>query len=138
VPAPREDSATLGQPAPADALDRLQQRALRRTDGSGLDRSDALQALRKARNAIPAAWEERLRERVPGLGQADPYVRESRRKLAVSVGTLEEIADKSERLREAALAVRELQRADEAGDDARRDRALERLKAGRAEESRDE
>jgi len=33
--------------------------------------------------------------------------------------------------------VRELKEADEARDDARRDRALERLKARRSEESRD-
>lgn len=139
---PREDQPVRSAPAPADALDRLQQRVRRRTEGLRNDRGDraaqALQSLRKARNAIPAAWEERLRERVPGLGPADPYVRDSRRKLGVAVGTLQEIGDKSDRLRETAQAVRELQRADEAGDDARRDRALERLKARRAEEGRDE
>ncbi|QMW22854.1 hypothetical protein [Sandaracinobacteroides saxicola] len=93
----------------------------------------AERALGAARSAIPDGWEERARERIPGLGRADPYVREAARKLAVVVGTIDEMTAKAEQLRESASAARELREADAANDDARRDRALERLRARRAE-----
>lgn len=131
----RENASANG---PADPLERQQERVRRRLVESRLARTEAAQALTRARNSIPDGWEDRIRERIPGLGRADPYVRGTLRKLSVVVGSLQEIGDKSERLRESAQAMRELQRADEAGDDARRDRALERLKARRAEDAYDD
>lgn len=91
-------------------------------------------SLDAARDAIPADWRERARAHVPGLGRADPYVRETAQKLKVAVGTLEEMGEKAERMRSLARDMRELKAADEANDEARRERALERLKARRQED----
>ena len=116
-----------------DPLDRRLARARDLASRSRRAYAAAERALAGAKQAIPDDWAERARERVPGLGRADPYVRETAKKLAVVVGTLEEMGDKADQLRETASAVRELKAADEAGDDARRDRALDRLKAKRAQ-----
>lgn len=95
----------------------------------------AKHALGRAHSAIQDDWEERARERIPGLGRADPYVRETARKLTVAVGTVDELTEKADQMREQAQAIRELEAADAAGDDERRERALERLKVRRAEGS---
>lgn len=90
-------------------------------------------ALRRAEDAIPRDWQERARERIPGLGRLDPYVREAARLLRVAVGTVDEIGEKADQLRDMARSARELKEADEAGDEARRERALSRLQARRDE-----
>jgi hypothetical protein len=123
--------------SPSDPLDRRLARARDMVSRGRRAYAAAERALDGARDAIPADWIERARERIPGLGRADPYVRETARKLSVAVGELADYAEKADRLREMASDVRELKEADEARDDARRDRALERLKARRSEESRD-
>jgi hypothetical protein len=96
---------------------------------AGADRS-----LDAARDAIPADWRARAQARIPGLGRADPYVRETAEKLRVAVGTIEELGEKADRMRSLARDMRELKAADEANDEARRERALERLKARRQED----
>jgi len=96
-----------------------------------LDASE--RALDHARDAISSGWQERARERIPGLGRADRYVQEAAKKLQVLVGTLDEIGQKADRLRSLASDMRELKDADEANDEARRERALNRLKAKRQE-----
>ncbi len=133
----RTPAAARAQRNDGDPLERRLQRA---RDLAGRSRRAWLasrKALDAARDAIPDDWAERAKERIPGLGRADPYVRETARKLAVVVGSLEDIGEKSDRLREQASAIRDLKAADEANDDARRDRALERLQARRAEDSAD-
>ena len=128
------------RPRAASASDPLDRRLAKARDMVSRGRkayAAAERALDSARDAIPSDWVERARERIPGLGRADPYVRETARKLSVAVGELADYAERADRLREMASDVRELKEADEARDDARRDRALERLKAKRSEESRD-
>jgi len=134
-PTPLPDGATT-RTATTTAGDPLERRLVRARDLVSRARKNgakAEQALSRARSAIPDAWLERARERIPGLGRADPYVRETARKLSVAVGTIDELSAKGDQLRASARAVRELKEADESNDDARRDRALERLKGRRAE-----
>ncbi|MEH0195739.1 hypothetical protein V7S57_08375 [Caulobacter sp. CCNWLY153] len=126
------------RPRAATATDPLDRRLAKARDMVSRGRkayAAAERALDGARDAIPSDWIERAREKIPGLGRADPYVRETARKLSSYVGEVADFADKADRLREMASDVRELKEADEARDDARRDRALERLKAKRSEES---
>ncbi len=126
--------------AASDPLDRRLAKARDMVSRGRKAYAAAERALDGARDAIPKDWVEKAREKIPGLGRADPYIRETARKLAVGVGTVSEYADyaeKADRMREMASDVRELKEADEARDDARRDRALEKLKAKRAEGSRD-
>jgi len=122
---------------PGDPLDRRLERARDMLSRGRRAYAAAGRALDSAREAIPQDWVERARERIPGLGRADPYVRDTARKLAVAVGTIDELTDKADQMREMARDVRELREADAAHDDARRDRALERLKAKRADDARD-
>jgi len=122
---------------PEDPLDRRLDRARDMVSRGRKAYAAAERALDSAREAIPQDWVERARERIPGLGRADPYVREAARKLAVVVGTIDELTDKADQMRSMARDVRELREADAAHDDARRDRALERLKAKRSSEARD-
>ncbi len=116
-----------------DPLDRRLARArdmaarARRT----LDNSE--RALDQARDSIPGDWQERARERIPGLGKADHYVREAARKLSTLAGAIDDIGSKADRLRGLARDMRELKEADAANDEARRERALDRLKARRQE-----
>ncbi|OYX78005.1 MAG: hypothetical protein B7Y82_05550 [Sphingomonadales bacterium 32-65-25] len=116
-----------------DPLDRRLARArdmaarARRT----LDNSE--RALDAARDAIPGDWQERARERIPGIGKADHYVREAARKLSTLAGAIDDIGSKADRLRGLARDMRELKEADAANDEARRERALDRLKARRQE-----
>ncbi|KSB89704.1 hypothetical protein AS593_01370 [Caulobacter vibrioides] len=131
-PAERPRAATVSDP-----LDRRLAKARDMVSRGRKAYAAAERALDGARDAIPSDWVERARERIPGLGRADPYVRETARKLSSYVGELADFGEKADRLREMASDVRELKEADEARDDARRDRALERLKAKRSEESRD-
>ena len=53
----------------------------------------------------------------------------------MAVGSIDELTSRADQLREMAGNVRDLREADAANDDARRDRALDRLRARRAEES---
>jgi hypothetical protein len=133
--AARPDAAEPARPrSSADPLDR---RLARARDMAGRARRIAQaseRALDGARDAIPNDWQERARERIPGLGRADTYVRETLRKLQVAVGTVDEIGQKADRLRSLARDMRELKEADEANDEARRERAIERLKARRQED----
>jgi len=122
---------------PEDPLDRRLERARDMVSRGRKTYAAAERALDSAREAIPRDWVERARERIPGLGRADPYVREAARKLAVVVGTIDELTDKADQMRGMARDVRELREADAAHDDARRDRALERLKAKRSDAARD-
>jgi len=122
---------------PGDPLDRRLEQARDLVGRGRRAYAAAERALDSARDAIPKDWVERARERVPGLGRADPYVREAARKLAVAVGTIDELTEKADQMREMARDVRELREADAAHDDARRDRALERLKAKRSDGARD-
>ncbi len=138
----RDAGRTLRDPAErpraATATDPLDRRLAKARDMVSRGRkayAAAERALDSARDAIPADWVERAREKIPGLGRADPYVRETARKLSSYVGEVADFAEKADRMREMASDVRELKEADEARDDARRDRALERLKAKRSEES---
>jgi hypothetical protein len=117
--------------------DALDQRLARARDLAGRVRgaeTSAQRALTAAREAIPRDWRDRIESRIPGLGRADPYVREAARKLSVAVGTIDELSEKADKLRESAQAARELREADEANDDARRDRAVSRLRGRRDEE----
>lgn len=126
------------RPRAATATDPLDRRLAKARDMVSRGRkayAAAERALDSARDAISSDWVERAREKIPGLGRADPYVRETARKLSSYVGEVADFAEKADRLREMASDVRELKEADEARDDARRDRALERLKAKRSEES---
>jgi hypothetical protein len=90
--------------------------------------------MRRFRQHMPSpdeAWERRAPERIPGLSESSGYAQRARRLLTVTVGTLEEIAEKSDRLRAQALEARDLAEAATAKDEARRVRAIERLKARR-------
>lgn len=129
-----DDGRRAAAPPPGDALDRRLARARDMIARARTPATAANRALDAARDAIPANWTERARERIPGLGRADPYVRETARKLAVAVGTIAELTDKADEMHALASNVRELRDADTANDDARRDRALDRLRARRAEE----
>lgn len=117
-----------------DALERRlgRARAMAARARRVLDGAD--RALDQARDAIPNDWQRRAEERIPGLGRADGYVREAARKLSVLVGTIEEIGEKADRLRSMAREMRELKEADESNDEARRERALDRLRARRQED----
>ncbi len=131
--APVPDRRAAETPPPAgDALDRRLARARNLVGQTRAAATAANRALDAARDVIPDGWEERARERIPGLGRADPYVRESARKLAVAVGTIDELTSKADQMRELASNVRNLREADAANDDARRDRALDNLRARRA------
>lgn len=133
------DSAPIDRRAPSpsvgDALDRRLARARDLVSRSRAAGTIAERALDAARDAIPSDWLARAEDRIPGLGRADPYVRETARKLTVAVGSIDELTSKADQLREMASNVRDLREADAANDDARRDRALDRLRARRAEES---
>ncbi|WP_339913743.1 hypothetical protein [uncultured Brevundimonas sp.] len=118
-----------------DALDRRLTRARDLVSRTRAAEVVANRALDAARDAIPSDWRARAADRIPGLGRADPYVRETARKLAVAVGSIDELTSRADQLREMAGNVRDLREADAANDDARRDRALDRLRARRAEES---
>jgi hypothetical protein len=135
------DAARASPAAPqtreADAGDALERRlgrarAMAARARRALDGAD--RALDHARDAIPADWRRRAEERIPGLGRADGYVRDTARKLSVLVGTIEEIGQKADRLRSMARDMREVKEADEANDEARRERALDRLRARRQED----
>jgi hypothetical protein len=117
-----------------DALERrlARARAMAARARRALDGAD--RALDHARDAIPSDWQRRVEERIPGLGRADGYVRDTVRKLSVLVGSIDEIGQKADRLRGMAREMRELREADEANDEARRERALDRLRARRQED----
>ena len=132
-PPGRREAAAPAERGGADPLDRQLARARDMAARARRTIARAERALDQARDAIPAAWQERAREHIPGLGKADPYVRETARKLQVAVGTVDEIGQKADRLRSLARDMRELKDADAAGDEARRERALGRLKAKRQE-----
>jgi hypothetical protein len=68
---------------------------------------------------------------VPALGEGDSYDRRMKELLKVAVGSIDHFSEQSDKLRALARDVRELREADAANDDARRDRAIERLKAKR-------
>ncbi|TFI58106.1 hypothetical protein E2493_11940 [Sphingomonas parva] len=87
--------------------------------------------LDRARRAIPDEWAERARRAVPALGKGDDYDRRMKKLLEVAVGTVDQVSEQSDRMRSLARDVRELRAADEANDEARRDRAIERLRAKR-------
>ena len=123
-------------PAERDRADPLDRRLARARDMSARVRRGmdvAGRALERARDAVPGGWRGRARARIPGLGKVDHYVRETARKLQVAVGTVDEIGQKADRLRSLARDMRELKDADEANDEARRERALDRLKTKRQE-----
>ncbi|PSJ38823.1 hypothetical protein [Allosphingosinicella deserti] len=90
-------------------------------------------ALDRARRAIPDEWAERARRAVPALGKGDGYDRRMKALLKVAVGTIDQVGEQSDKLRNLARDVRELRAADAANDEARRERAIERLKAKREE-----
>ena len=92
------------------------------------------EAIARAKKAIPDDWRERARKMVPTLDDSS-YAKRAKKLLRVDVGSLEELADRAEKLRDTLRDVRDLKAADEAGDDKRRDRALERLKTKRQEEA---
>ncbi len=117
-----------------DALERRLGRARAMAARARRALNGADRALDQARDAIPNDWQRRAEERIPGLGRADGYVREAARKLSVLVGTIEEIGEKADRLRSMAREMRELKEADESNDEARRERALDRLRARRQED----
>ncbi|KPF75253.1 hypothetical protein IP88_07175 [alpha proteobacterium AAP81b] len=117
-----------------DPLDRRLARARDMAARARRPLDGAERALDAARDAIPGDWQEKARERIPGLGKADHYVREVARKFSTLAGAIDDIGSKADRLRGLARDMRELKEADAANDDARRDRALERLKAKRQED----
>lgn len=90
-------------------------------------------ALDRARRAIPDDWAERAQRAVPALGKGDGYDRRMKSLLKVAVGTIDQVGEQSDKLRTLARDVRELRAADAANDEARRERAIERLKAKREE-----
>lgn len=94
---------------------------------------DKVPAIDRVRNAIPDDWRRRAREAVPALGEGDTYARRAEELLSVATGTLDEIGEQSDKLRSLAADVRELRASDEAGDDARRRKALDRLRARKQE-----
>jgi hypothetical protein len=124
------------RPVPSANPDPLDRRLARARDMAARARRTldaAERPLDQARDAIPRDWQQRARDRIPGLGKDDHYVRESARKLSVLVGSIDEIGARADRLRGLARDMRELKQADEAGDEARRERALGRLQARRRE-----
>lgn len=127
-PEPERPRSTSGDP-----LDRRLARARDMAARARRTLDTAERALDQARDAIPGDWQERARERIPGLGKADHYVRETARKLSTLASTVDDIGSKADRLRGLARDMRELKQADDANDDARRERALGRLKARRQE-----
>ena len=92
-------------------------------------------ALTRAKRAIPDDWRERARRTAPGLGEDSTYARRARKLLTVAVGSVDDFTSKAERVRDTLRDARELKAADDAGDDARRDRALAKLKAKRQEDA---
>lgn len=122
------------RPAPTTNPDPLDRRLARARDMAARARRTldaAERPLDQARDAIPRDWQQRARDRIPGLGKDDHYVREAARKLSVLVGSIDEMGARADRLRSLARDMRELKQADEAGDEARRERALGRLQARR-------
>lgn len=117
-----------------DPLDRRLARARDMAARARRTMNSAERALDHARDAIPGDWQERARERIPGLGKADHYVREAARKLSTLADAFDDIGSKADRLRGLARDMRELKEADAANDESRRERALERLKAKRQED----
>ena len=108
------------------AFDRIAKRAAKPLGGEA--------AIERAKSAIPDDWRARARKMVPTLDDSS-YAKRAKKLLGVDVGTLEELAERAEKLRDTLRDVRELKAADEAGDDKRRDRALEKLKAKRQEDA---
>jgi len=94
---------------------------------------DKVPAIDRVRKAIPDDWRRRAREAVPALGEGDAYARRAEELLSVATGTLDEIGEQSDKLRSMAADVRELRASDEAGDDARRRKALDRLRTRKQE-----
>lgn len=135
---PARKASARQQPARKESagqemLDRRLARARDLASRSRRSLVSADRALDAARDAISTDWRQRRLAHVPGLGRDDPYVRETARKLSVAVGSVQEFGEKADRMRSLARDVRELKAADEANDEARRERALERLKARREE-----
>lgn len=139
-----------GTAASADAFTTLRDavRAAARQDPSGFtarafDRiPDAVakprkaeEALDRAKKAIDSDWRGRARALVPDLVKELPFSPKVKEALKVAVGSVDDLTDRAERLRDTLRDARELKAADEAGDDRRRDRALERLKAKRQEDA---
>ncbi len=138
----REDSRPITDPAITTGRRTLSEPLppLRRTPGETVPAGRIpLDTIRwsSLRDSWSRRWKERSRK-IPQLPlPPDPYLRDASRKLSVAVGSLEDIGEKSDRLRRQASAMRDLAAADEAGDDARRDRALKRLQARRTVENDD-
>lgn len=126
-----EPARPQGSKSPDEA--EMLERAFERWDTLRDKPRQAQQMLQRARRAIPDEWAERAKRAVPALGKADPYLRRADKLLGVAVGSVDEFGQQSDKLRSLARDVRELREADEAKDEARRDRAIERLKAKRQE-----
>ncbi|RSV40655.1 hypothetical protein CA233_09555 [Sphingomonas sp. ABOLD] len=87
-------------------------------------------ALGKARRAIPDDWQRRAKAAIPALSEPKGYAERTRELLTVAVGSIDQLTELADKMRD----VRELKAADEAHDDARRERALAKLQAKRREE----
>jgi hypothetical protein len=97
-----------------------------------LVRQDLREALkRKAREKTAAAWKERVRRAVPEDTTRD---RALSRALQVDVGSLDDLAQRLDHMRDQAKEARDAAELALSRDQARRDRALENLRARRAQE----
>lgn len=140
APRDRHREASVPMPVPAPVMARVRRPVnpappLRKTAGEAVPEGRVpLDPVRWS--SLRDTWTRTWREKRPPAPQLpvpdDPYLRDTARKLAVTTGSLDDIGEKSDRLRRQARALRGLAAADEAGDEARRDRALERLQARRA------
>lgn len=88
-------------------------------------------ALDKARRAIPDDWQRRAKAAIPILSEPDGYADRAKKLLTVAVGSVDQLTELADKMRD----VRALKAADEANDDARRERALAKLQAKRREDS---
>lgn len=88
-------------------------------------------ALDKARRAIPDDWQRRAKAAIPVLSKPDGYAERAKKLLTVAVGSVDQLTELADKMRD----VRELKAADEANDDARRERALAKLQAKRREDA---
>jgi hypothetical protein len=128
----------IGRALPAfdrvDATRRMRERADDTLREVARPVSKAMDALQRPKRAIAEDWAERARKRVPALGKDDGYDKRAQRLLGVDVGSLEDIAAQSDKLRDQARQMREIADLATEKDEARRERAINRLRERKQQE----
>ena len=128
----------IGRALPAfdrvDATRRMRERADETLREVARPVAKAVEQLSRPKRAIAEDWAERARKRVPALGKGDGYDKRAQRLLGVDVGSLEDIAAQSDKLRDQARQMREIADLATEKDEARRERAINRLRERKQQE----